>query len=480
MSNLKDRAVSGIIWSLIERFGNQGIQFFIGLILARLLLPADFGLVGMLMIFIALAQSFVDGGFSAALIRKQNAIDADYSTVFWFNLGVAVLFYILIFFSAPAISDFYNEPALSLLARVLALIVIINSIGLIQKTILIKKLDFKTQAIITIYSIFIGGMIGIFTAWNDYGVWALVAQTLSRGIFINFFFWIKSEWRPQFIFSIRSFKELFGFGSKLLASGIIFTLSDNLYSLVIGKLFSAQSLGYYTRANQFQKLPVSSVYGAINAVSFPVMAQLQNDDVKLKNAYRSLIKMAAFLLFPVMGILATVSYPMISVILTDKWLPSVPLLQVLCIVGAFFPLHAINLNILNVKGRSDLFLKLEIIKQFLNIVTIIISYRWGVIGLVWGMVILNFVSFYLNSLYPKRIINYGFFDQLKDLFIYIVLSGLMLLVLQVINFFISNNIILLFVIPLSGVTFYFTMAYLLNVKELYKIKEVINKKLFKL
>lgn len=463
-----------MFWSVTERFGNQGIQFLIGLMLARLLMPEDYGLLGMLLVFISIAQVFVDGGFSAALIRRKDVGDQDYSTVFWFNLGVALVCYALIFIASPLIAGFYDEPMLAPLAKVVALNIVINAFGMIQKTLLTKKLDFKTQARINISSIIISGIIGIIAAWRGYGVWALVIQNISKNLMVNVGFWLQSSWRPGRVFSQTAFRELFGFGSKLLLSSLINAISENLYAIIIGKLYNAKSLGFYTRANQFQKLPVSSIYGAIGVVSYPVLAELKDEPAKLREAYRSMIRMVAWCLFPVMLILGAVAEPMVKIVLTDKWLPCVPLLQILCIVGAFYPLHAINLDILKVKGRSDLFLKLEIIKQFLNVVMIVICFRWGVYGLVWGSVALNVVCYYLNAFYSKKMIGYGIRDQLKDLLGLALVSGLTLALLMVILYLFPSAALRFILIPVAGIVAYIGFSYFLKVEELAKIKDIIG------
>ncbi len=463
-----------MFWSVTERFGNQGIQFLIGLMLARLLMPEDYGLLGMLLVFISIAQVFVDGGFSAALIRRKEVSDRDYSTVFWFNLGVALLCYLLIFTASPFIADFYDEPLLAPLAKVVALNIIINAFGMIQKTLLTKKLDFKTQARINIASILISGIIGIIAAWRGYGVWALVIQNIAKNLLVNAGFWLQSSWRPKRVFSQTSFHELFGFGSKLLLSSLINAVSENLYAIIIGKLYNAKSLGFYTRANQFQKLPVSSIYGAIGVVSYPVLAELKDEPAKLREAYRSMIRMVAWCLFPVMVILGAVAEPMVRIVLTDKWLPCVPLLQILCIVGAFYPLHAINLDILKVKGRSDLFLKLEVIKQFLNVLMIVICFRWGVYGLVWGSVALNVVCYYVNTFYSKKMIGYGVRDQLKDLLALALVSGLTLALLTGILYAVQSPALKFILVPVAGIVAYIGFSYLLNIEELAKIKNIIG------
>ncbi|MES2132271.1 MAG: lipopolysaccharide biosynthesis protein [Bacteroidota bacterium] len=475
MSTLKEKAVNGVIWSVAERFGNQGIQFIIGLILARLLMPEDYGLIGMLLVFISIAQVFVEGGFSAALIRKSEPTNRDYSTVFWFNLVVAFVFYVIIFLCSPLISEFYQEPLLAPLAKVVALNIIISAFGIIQKTILTKQLDFKSQAKVNLSSIIISGVIGVVCAWQGLGVWALVVQNLSKNILMNIGFWILSSWRPMPIFSERSFKELFGFGSKLLASALINAVSENLYAIIIGKLYNAKSLGFYTRANQFQKLPVSSIYGAIGAVTYPVLAKLQHNNDQLKEGYRSMFRIVAFTLFPVMTILGVVAEPLIRVVLTEKWLPCVTLLQILCIEGAFYPLQAINLDLLKVKGRSDLFLKLEVIKQFFTVLTIVVFFRWGVYGLVWGLIALSIVCYYINTFYSKRLLDYGIIDQIKDLLVFIFMNGLMLLFLLGLKYIITNNMFQLIILPPVGVLFYAVLSNLFKVKELVTLREIFMK-----
>jgi len=474
LNELKDKAIKGGIWTFAEKLGNQLISFGIGLILARLLIPEDYGLYGILLVFIAIGQTFVDGGFSSALIRKSNATASDYSTVFWFNLIVAILFYWILFFTANKISSFYNEPKLKLLAQIIGINIILNSLILIQKTILIKKFDFKTQARISFLATIIGGIFGIYLALIGMGIWSLVLQNISRTFIITCGLWIKSSWRPMLIFSRNSFKELFGFGSKLLASGLIYVLSENLYSIVIGKIYNIKSLGYYSRANQFQQLPVTSIYGTISAIAFPTLSELQDDNQKLKSASKSIIKLTAFILFPIMGILGVVAHPLVSIVLTEKWLPSVSLIQLLCIIGAFYPIHAINLEILKVKGRSDLFLKLEVLKQGLNVIVILVCYKFDVIGLVIGLLILNIVSFFINSFFSKKIINYGSIEQIKDLMVFILLTGTLILLLYGLSFIFKQNLLKLIILPLIGSAFYLTISYYLKLKEFMEIKRIFQ------
>ncbi len=464
-----------MIWSMIERFGNQAIQFFIGLVLARLLMPEDYGLIGMILVFISFAQVFVEGGFPSALIRKINVSNEDYSTVFWFNFLVSIFCYIILFFSAPIIANFFDEPKLILITRIVGLNIIVSAFGIIQKTILTKELNFESQAGVNLSATLISGLLGLYLAYTGYGVWALVVQHLSKNIVMSLAFWLFSLWRPSLNFSTKSFIELFKFGSNLLFSSLINAVSENLYSIIIGKLYNAKSLGFYTRANQFQKLPVSSIYGAINAVSYPVLAELQNEEQKLKEGYMAMLKMIAFILFPIMAILAAISEPMIYVVLTDKWLPSAPILQILCVIGAFYPLHAINLDILKIKGRSDLFLKLEVIKQLLNITMIVLCYKCGVLGLVWGSVGLNFICFYINSYFSKSLINYSTWHQTKDLSKYAFTALCVFASLYFLKELHIKPIIFLTIAPIIGMIQYVILAKLFHAKELSVIKELLGK-----
>jgi teichuronic acid exporter len=477
LSSLKDKAVKGVIWSAAERFGNQFMQFFIGLLLARLLLPQDYGLVGMLLVFISIAQVFVDGGFSSALIQKNEPSEEDYSTVFWFNLVTAVFFYLAIFFCSPLIAQFYDEPMLAPLAKIVGLNIIINAFGIIQKTKLTKGLDFKTQAKINISSIVIGGIIGVIAAWQGYGVWALVIQNLFRSGLMNLIFWVQSSWRPKRIFSKTSFKALFGFGSKLLAASIFNTISENVISLIIGKFYDTKSLGYYTRALQFQKFPINML-GAISTVSLPMLSKIKEDNYKLKEYYESMVKLIAFTIFPILAIIGLVAEPLINLTLTEKWLPTAPILKILCAIGAFYPMHVINLDLIKIKGRSDLFLKVGIIVQILTLLSILLSYRFGIIGMMWGLLILDVICFYIHTIYTKIIINYGFVKQIKDMLKYIIMTASMSIILVFIRSFLSSDVKILIILPAVGVLYYLLVAYFIKLAELRKLQSIFTKLIF--
>lgn len=415
MSSLKKKTINGVLWSAVDNFAGQGITFLVGIVLARLLTPAEFGMIGMLTVFIAVSESFINSGFSNALIRKNDASETDYSTVFYFNLAAGALFFLILFFSAPYVGIFFNEPQLVPLLRVLAIGLIISSLTIIQRTILTKRINFKLQTRISVISNIISGIVGITMAYKGFGVWSLVAQTLSKQTLNSLFLWLWNRWRPTLVFSIESFKELFAFGSRLLASGLIDTLYRNIYYLIIGKFFSAQELGYYTRANQFKDLPASNLTGVMSRVTYPVLAQMQDDKVKLKAGYKRMIKSVMFISMVLLAGLAAIAEPMIITLIGEQWRPAIIYLQLLTFNGMMYPLHALNLNMLQVQGRSDLFLRLEIIKKIIAIPTIIIGIYFGIKIMILGMWVNTLIAYYLNSYWSGRFINYSMIEQVRDI-----------------------------------------------------------------
>ncbi|WP_446787892.1 MOP flippase family protein [Macellibacteroides fermentans] len=423
MSSLKNKTVHGIMWSAIDNFSSQGITFIVGIILARLLSPEEFGLIGMLTIFIAVSESFINSGFSQALIRKKDCSETDYSTVFYFNLAAGILFFLILFTFSPLIGRFFNEPQLKSILRVLSLVLIIDSLTIIQRTTLTKRVDFKLQTKISVIAAITSGIIGIAMAYSGYGVWSLIFKTLSQRMVNSLLLWFWNRWRPLLVFSIQSFKELFSFGSKLLLSGLIDTAYRNIYYLVIGKYFSASELGYYTRAQNFKDLPSSNLNGIMSRVTYPVLAQMQDDPVKLKSGYKKMIKSIMLISMVLMAGLAAVAEPMIITLIGEKWRPSIIYLQLLTFVGMMYPLHSLNLNMLQVQGRSDLFLRLEIIKKIIAIPTIIIGVLFGIKVMILGMWVNTLIAYYLNSYWSGKMINYPMSEQIND-----ILPGFMIAV----------------------------------------------------
>jgi len=476
--NLKQKTVSGLTWSFIDNFAKLGITFIVGIILARLLEPREFGLIGMTTIFIAISQSFIDSGFTQALIRKQDCTQADYSTVFFFNLGAGILFYFILFFSAGAISGFFDEPQLKSIVQVLGLGLIISSLTIVQRARLTKEINFKLQTKISIIATIVSGIIGIWMAYNGYGVWSLVIKTLSGYTLTSMLLWIWNKWKPVLTFSKVSFKEMFSFGSKLMFSGLIDTVYRNVYLLVIGKFFSATDLGYYTRAEQFSNLPSQNITGVIERVSYPVLSSIQDDKQLLKSAYQKLLKSTMLITFALMLGMAAIAEPLVLTLIGAKWLPSVIYLQLLCFAGMFYPLHVLNLNMLKVKGRSDLFLKLEIIKKILAVPVIIVGILLGINELIIGMIVLNLIGFYLNSFWSGEFIGYSVKQQIKDIFPSFILAVIIALVVYTVGYIIDvADAYKLTIQILVGALLFFGFAEASKMDDYLYIKGIIFEKL---
>lgn len=474
MSKLKKKVSKGLGWSSIQRFSTQFVHFIIGLILARLLSPTDYGLIGMLTIFMAISRTFIDSGFSASLIQKKNRDDIDYSTVFYFNLVIAVVLYLLLFFSAPLIARFYNQPSLIALTRMIGLTLIINSFGLIQSTKLIIKIDFKTQTKASTIATLISGIIGVICAYNGFGVWSLVIQSLLNGAVNVSILWIITKWYPKKVFSIERFKVLFRFGSKLLLSSLLDTTFKNIYLVVIGKIFSVSSLGFYTRAKHFTNYSSDNISGIIARVAFPILSEFQDDNLKLGNVYTKMIKMTALFIFPLMMGLAALAEPLIVMLLTKKWLGSAWMLQIICFSGMWVPIHMLNLNILNVKGRSDLFLKLEIIKKSLIVIILVISVPFGIKAMLIGSVVNSYLGLVINLYFSKKIINYGFWDQMNDLFPILILSFIMGLLIYFSINYLESNLLKLIVGFFEGLIFYISIAWIFKLGEIKEFPKLFR------
>lgn len=470
--SLKNKAVKGVGWSFVDNMANQGVTFLVGLVLARILTPAEFGILGMITIFIAISNSIVDSGFSNALIRKQDAKRIDYNTVFFFNIGVSLLFYLLLYIAAPYIAQFFKEPQLTAITRVMGLVLIINALGIIQRTLLNKRIDFKTQTKISIISSVGSGVIGIAMAMKGYGAWSLVGQQLSRQFLNTLFLWVFSSWRPMFEFSKQSFNELFGFGSKLLLSGLIDTTYKNIYYIIIGRVYSASQLGQYTRAEQFNTIFASNLTSIIQRVSYPMLSAIQDDSERLRLAYRKVIKVTMLITFVCMLGLAAVAKPMILILIGEKWLPAVKYLQIICFSGMLYPLHAINLNILQVKGRSDLFLKLEIIKKCLAVIPISLGIFWGIEYMLWGSVLNGFIAYGLNSAYSADLINYPTNMQIRDILPSFTIAAVVSLMIWSITLFELNNYVTLLLQMVIGVLLYIVVLEKFKIEEYRELKSI--------
>lgn len=477
--SLKNKTVKGAGWSFIDGVSGQGITFLVGLVLARLLSPEEYGLIGIITIFIAVFNSIVDSGFSNALIRKNDAKDIDYNTVFIVNLVISLVLYGVLFISAPAVSKFFNQPQLTILLRIMGFIVIINAFAIIQKTILVKAVDFKTQTKASLISSISSGAVGIGMALSDYGVWSLVGQQISRQLLNTFFLWGYSKWCPKIQFSFQSCKELFSFGWKLLVSGLIDTTWREIYQVIIAKCYTPVALGQYTRARQFANLFSSNLTSVVKRVSYPVLSSVQDDKLRLKNGYRKIIRVTMLLTFTLMLGLAAVAKPLILCLIGDKWLPCVPFLQISCFQMMLYPLHSLNLNMLQVQGRSDLFLKLEIYKKIIAIGPLLLGVFIGIYWMLVGSVLTGFISYYLNAYYSGPFMNYSIKDQIKDVLPSFCVAITMAVPVFVMSFIPMNPLILLPLQLLVGAIITITICEVTKLPEYFEIKgiamPIINK-----
>jgi O-antigen/teichoic acid export membrane protein len=454
-TTLKAKALGAVVWSAAENLSNQGARFVIGVILARLLRPDEFGLIGMLAIFISVARMVADCGFGQALIQKQDATHRDESSVFYVSVVLGFLGAAILFGAAPLIASFYHQPQLILLTRVMAWLVFINAFGVIQTNLLTKKMDFKTQLKVSVISTVVGGVVAIVMAARGYGVISLAVQVLVGDSLRTVLLWLAHGWRPAAEFSFDSVRKMFGFSSRLLASYFLNTIFQNIYTLLIGKFFDARALGFYTRAKNMQQLPAESLSSIVNRVSFPLFSVVQGDKPHLKRAVRKALTSVAFLNFPVLTGLACVAVPLVRLLLTDKWLPCAPLLQLLCAAGALYPLHVIHLSALVAQGRSDLYFRLEVIKKCLVVLGILLTFHWGVKAMILGEVAVSIVCYFLNAFYTVRLISYSWWEQLQDLLPYLGLSVAMGTVVMSIKLIgIDNNLALLVLQVVTGALTY--------------------------
>lgn len=457
--SLKQRTVNGVIWTTLGRFSNQAIGFTLGLFIARILTPSDYGTVALLTIFFAISNTFVDSGFSTALVRKIDRTERDRSTVFYFNVAVALFFYVVLFFAAPYIAEFYEVPVLTKITRISGLTLVIGAFGGVQRAQLTYRLDFKSLAIVSFCNTVVSGVTGLTLAYKGFGVWALVYAGIASSVVGTILLCLIARWRPTERFSKESFKELFGFGSKLLASGLLDTTYTNMYSLVIGKVFSPATLGNFARAEQYAQFPSSNITGVLQSVTFPVLCEIQNDDERLRTNYRKLLKFSAFIVFPLMVGLSALAYPAIITILTEKWEGAVQYLQIICFAMMWYPIHAINLNLLQVKGRSDLFLRLEIIKKILGVTVLVVTIPMGLLAMCYGRIVTSILCLIINTHYTGKLIGVGSLTQMKDLLPTLVRSMLMWgLVIFVVSF-VESNALKLVVGTAVGGLFYLATSF---------------------
>lgn len=477
-ASLRAKTLHGVSWSFLERGGQVGIQFVISIILARLLLPSQFGLIAMLSIFMAVAQSLVDSGFGQALIQKQDATRVDESSIFYFNIVVGFVAAGLLALAAPWIAAFYKMPLLVPITRVLSLSLVFNAFGVVQAALRTKRVDFKKQMVVSTIATVASGLVGVAMALLGFGAWSLVAQSLCAAAFRSFLYWLVFSWRPIWAFSFASLRGMFSYGSKLLLSGLLDTVYNNIYLLLIGKVYSPTDLGFYSRARGMQQLPVENITSSVGRVTFPVFASIQDDKARLKRGVKEALKTVTLVTFPLMIGIAVCARPLVRVLLTDKWLPTVPYLRLLCVVGMLYPLHAINLNVLKAQGRSDLFFRLEIIKKGIAAAAIALTYRWGIIAIIYGQMVSSVIAYYLNSYYTGRLLKYPITEQILDLLPTLGLAmGMGAAMFAFTLTPIQNQLVLLALQVIGGVTLYSLLCWFLRISSFVSMVEKTRPKL---
>ncbi|HIR94687.1 MAG TPA: lipopolysaccharide biosynthesis protein [Candidatus Coprenecus stercorigallinarum] len=413
--SLKKKTVRGTFWSAVDSISSQGVTFLVGLVLARLLTPHEYGLIGYIMILVAVFNSIVDSGFSNALIRKKDAGETDYSTAFIFNLAVSLVMVAAMVLVAVPFSRFFKEPQLVPLVRVMSVIVVINALALIQRTRLVKSVDFKTQTKASLISSVSSGAVGLAMAFGGLGVWSLVGQQISRQLINTVCLWILNRWTPTWRFSWSSFRELFGFGWKLLVSGLIDTVWKEIYQLVIGKFYSTSTLGQYTRGKQFSDIFSSNMTSIVQRVSYPVLSSIQDERERMREGYRKIIRTTMLASFVLLFGLSAVAESLLTVLIGPRWLEAAHYLQIICFAASLYPLHAINLNMLQVQGRSDLFLKLEIVKKIIAVGPLLLGIFIGIDWMLWGSLATSIIAYFLNARYSGTLIGYPIRAQIKDI-----------------------------------------------------------------
>ncbi|MDR0660905.1 MAG: lipopolysaccharide biosynthesis protein [Prevotellaceae bacterium] len=424
MSGLKQKTVKGFFWSSIDNIGSQGITVIVIIILARILSPAEFGIIGLTTIFIAIAQVLIEGGLGHALVREQDGNEKDYSTVFHFNVAFGILLYVLFYFLAPAIANFFGQPILVKVLRVLGLTLIIGSLTGIQQTILVKRIDFKSQAIISLCSASISGVVAIYLAFSGRGVWALVWRALLMQTIRSILFWIHNKWIPRTFFDKKTFLRLFSFGKNLVLIYLIAAIFKNIYNAIIGRFYKVEDVGYYSTADQYANMVGGTISNITAKVAYPVFSRLQSDPAALKNAAKKILGIITLCTFFIMFAIIIVAKPLIILLMGEKWAPAIPYLQALCLAYMVQPLHNIDQNIMNALGRSDLFLRTELVKYALFIPIIIVGIVWGIKVLMIGFIFHYWLGFFINAWYAKRLINFSIGQQLSIILLSIAIVGL--------------------------------------------------------
>ena len=472
--SLKNKTVNGVAWSAIDNVVQFGVTFVVSIVLARLLSPDDYGLIGIITIFTAICTTLINGGFTTALIRKKNATDDDYNTSFIVNLGMSLLLYVIIFFCSPLIADFFARQELLALTRVSSISMVIGAMALVQQTRLTKRIDFKTQTKVTLFASVCSGIIGIAMAFMGFGVWSLVAQQISSQTMRTALLWFYNKWVPKLSFSSVSFHELFGFGWKMMVSSVLETVWKELYQVVVGKYYSPATLGQYTRSKQFSQLFSSNLTTVIQRVTYPVLSNIQDEKERMVAAYRRIIKVTMFVTAISMFFLGAISEPLLYCLIGPKWHEAATYLPLICISGSLYPLQALNLNMLQVQGRSDLFLWLEIMKKIIGVAPLAVCVFYGVMPMLYVNLLTSVIAYFLNSYFPGKLLGYTSWMQLKDIAPSYGLAMLIAVSVFFLKYLPFSNWIILPLQLILGFCIFFIVCTKTNMQEYTEVKGMLK------
>lgn len=476
----KKKALTGVFWSSIQSFGTQSVSFVISIVLARLLLPEEFGLIAMITVFMSIGNVLLNAGLGQSLIRTNVPTEEDYSTVFFFNLIGSLIVYVIIYFLAPWIAGFYNQTLLVDIIRWYSIVIIINAFSMVQITRLTKQIDFKTQMKASIPATILSGVLGVILAFRGFGVWSLVWMAICKSILNILLLFCNTKWLPSLEFHLEKFKHHFSFGYKLTFSALLDALFKDIYQVVIGKYYQPAVLGFYDRANKLNDLPGQSLWMVVARVTYPIFSEFKDDNLRLKSAYKKVMQLLVFINAPLLLIMSALAEPLFCFLFTEKWLPSVPYFQILCWNGILYPVHAFNLNILKVKGRSDLFLKLEIINKIIVIIVLCVSFQFGIYGLLYGSIFVSIVAFFINTYYTGQLIQYRSFEQIKDIVLIILIALVSSLLVSFEDSHLLNHIsfdvVRLLIGSFIGLVTFISLSYVCKVNSLFEIIKIIQRR----
>lgn len=473
--NLTDKTVSGVIWKFAERIAAQVVSTIISIVLARILMPQDYGLISIVSILIGICNVFVSNGFGNALIQKKEVDETDFSSVFYVSIVLALFIYTLMFFAAPYIADFYNNSLLAPILRVMFLRIPFAAINSVQQAYVARQMAFKKFFFATLIGTVISGVVGLVMAYRGFGVWALVGQYLINVTIDTLILWFTVKWRPKLIFSFMRVKGLFAYGWKLLVSGLLETGYNELRSLIIAKKYSATDLAYYDKGKQFPNLIITNIYSALTSVLFAAMSKVQDEKVKVKQVTRKALRITSYIIVPCMVGLGCIAEPFVRVVLTNKWLPIVPYIRIMCFVNSFWAVHISNLEALKAVGRSDLFLRLEIIKKVIGITVLLVAMWYGVFWIAVSAMFTTVISAFINAFPNKKILDYGYKEQIKDIGPVFILGIIMGIAVYLFGFLSMNVYLLLTIQILVGIVIYVVGSYLFKMEAFYFILNYLKK-----